>query len=99
LYTYNIGITSAESPRPRAEHRTAPPRDLRDRYHEHGCRGDQCVTKVQQWIRVVGLLGRPVIGQHAAGQYDGRSALGATRRRRPGHGVRVHRAALWSAKI
>lgn len=86
------------SPRSRAEH-TSPSRDLRDRYHEHGCRGDQCVSQVQQWIRVVGLLGRSVVGQHAARQYDGRSTLGATRRRSPGHGVRVHRATLGSAKM
>jgi len=78
---------------------TSPSRDLRDRYHEQGCRGDQCVTQVQKWVCVVGLLGRSVVGQNAARQYDGCSALGATRCRSPGHSVRVHRAALESAKI
>lgn len=66
---------------------------LRDRDDEQRGRGYQRVAQVQV-VRVVGLLGRrPVVGQHAACQHLGRTALGpaARHRRRPRQRVRVHR--------
>lgn len=68
--------------------------DLRDRDGQERGRGDQRVAQVQR-VRVVGLFGSSsaaaAVGQYAAGQDFGRTALGTAAGSRIRHRICVHR--------